>query len=116
MQIPRAWLACVLALAACGGKKSDDKASGSDKAAKPGDADDNQPLGGVKDGKIIGRTGSDIAMLPLDADLIGGLNVQQLQLGGLWKEFVIPMIMKDPSKLEQFKTKCGFDPFTTIKS
>lgn len=115
MQIPRAWLACVLALAACGGKKSGDKAAGSGSTTTVA-ADDNEPLGGVKDGKIIGRTGNDIAMLPLDADLIGGLNVQQLQLGGLWKEFVIPAIMKDPAKLEEFKTKCGFDPLATIKS
>ncbi len=115
MQIPRGWLVCVLALplAACGGKKSDDKATGSDKVVAPVD---NEPLGGVKDGKIVGRTGGDIAMLPVDADLIGGLNIQQLQLGGLWKEFVVPMIMKDPTKLEEFKTKCGFDPLQTIKS
>lgn len=114
MQIPRVWLACVLALASCGGKKSDDKPAGSDTtAAKP---DDNEPLGGVKDGKIIGRTGSDIAMLPLDADLIGGLDIQQLQLGGLWKQFVLPAILKDPAKFEEMKTKCGFDPLATIKS
>ena len=120
MQIPRGWLVCALALgvAACGGKKSDDKATGSDKPVGSADkpADDNKPLSGIKDGKIIGVTGDDIAMLPLDGELVGGINFQQLQLGGLWKEFVMPLIMKDQAKVDEFKAKCGFDPFTALKS
>jgi hypothetical protein len=119
MQIPRSLFVVALGLAACGGKKGDDSGGGGSNAGTGKTAqtpDDNQPMGGVKDGKIIGRAGDDVAMLPLDADLIGGVNVQQLQLGGLWKDFVIPMIAKDPKKLEDFKTKCGFDPLATVKS
>ena len=116
MQIQRGWLACALALAACGGKKSDDPAkTGSDKTDKPA-PDDNKPLSGIKDGKIIGITGDDIAMLPIDADLVAGVNFQQLQLGGLWKTFVMPMITKDQAKLDEFKAKCGFDPMTALRS
>ena len=121
MQILRGWLVCALALglgaAACGGKKSDDKATGSDKSGTPDKpVDDTKPLSGIKDGMIIGVTGDDIAMLPTDAELVAGVNFQQLQLGGLWKEFVLPLIVKDQAKLDDFKAKCGFDPLTTLKS
>lgn len=104
--------ACALLVAACGGKK-DDKPSGGDD--KPTKAVEKKPLSKIEGGKITGIYGDDIAMLPTDSDLIGGINLEQLQMGSLWKTMVQPMIAKKQGDLDTFKTKCGFDPSTAIK-
>lgn len=104
--------ACALLVAACGGKKDDKPAGGDDKPAK---GVDKKPLSKIDGGKITGIYGDDIAMLPTDSDLIGGINVEQLQSGALWKAMVAPMIASKQGDIDQFKTKCGFDPTTAIK-
>jgi hypothetical protein len=67
------------------------------------------PTGGATD---------DLSLLPVDSEAVMGINFAQLQTSMLWKKFVEPQMMKGdfPSKLAQFKSKCGFDPMTAIKS
>ena len=66
----------------------------------------------------IGSVGDDLSLLPVDSEAVMGINFSQLQSSALWKKFVEPQMMKGdfPSKLAQFKTKCGFDPMAAIKS
>lgn len=67
------------------------------------------PTGGATD---------DLSLLPVDSEAVMGINFSQLQSSSLWKKFVEPQMMKGdfPSKLAQFKDKCGFDPMGAIKS
>src|SRR5512139_1453396 len=82
-------------------------------AEKPGDKTDSKaavaPSGGAAD---------DLSLLPVDSEAVMGINFAQLQSSALWKKFVEPQMMKGdfPSKLAQFKGKCGFDPMTAVKS
>lgn len=66
----------------------------------------------------IGTPGDDLSLLPVDSEAVMGINFAQLQSSALWKKFVEPQMMKGdfPSKLAQFKSKCGFDPMTAITS
>jgi hypothetical protein len=62
--------------------------------------------------------GEDLALLPVDSEIVMGLNFAQLQQSSLWKQFVEPMMMKGDfqTKLTEFKTKCGFDPLSAVKT
>ncbi len=53
----------------------------------------------------IGSVGDELSLLPVDSEAVMGINFE-------------PQMMKGdfPSKLAQFKTKCGFDPMAAIKS
>jgi len=61
---------------------------------------------------------SDLALLPVDAELVMGVNFSQVQQSALWKQFVEPMLLKGDAavKLGELKARCGFDPMTAVKS
>jgi hypothetical protein len=61
-------------------------------------------------------SGDDLSLLPVDSDIVMGLNVAQLQESALWKQFAPKLMEKAGPGLAQFKAACGFDPMTTIKS
>jgi hypothetical protein len=69
-------------------------------------------------GKAQVATGDDLSLLPVDSEVVMGLNFAQLQTSELWKQFVEPQLMKGDvqQKLGEFKAKCGFDPMSAIKS
>ena len=60
----------------------------------------------------------DLAYLPADSEMVMGVNFAQIQQSALWKQFVQPMMMKGDvkAKLDEFKSVCGMDPMTTVKS
>lgn len=61
----------------------------------------------------------DLTLLPVDSELVLGINVAQVQQSALWKEFVQPKILASGdfnTKLADFKQKCGFDPMTAVQS
>ena len=62
--------------------------------------------------------GGDLALLPVDSEVVIGLNFAQLQKSALWQKFVAPAMMKpeQQKKLEEFKAKCGFDPMASVQS
>ena len=92
---------------------SDKKATDSKVAEKPADTKTDKP--GVAP---TGQAADDLSLLPVDSEAVMGINFAQLQSSALWKKFVEPQMMKGdfPSKLAQFKGKCGFDPMAAIKS
>ena len=63
-------------------------------------------------------TGDDLSLLPVDSEVVLGLNFAQLQTSALWKKFVEPQLMKGDTqaKLAEFKTKCGFDPMASVST
>ncbi|MBA3542008.1 MAG: hypothetical protein H0T79_20500 [Deltaproteobacteria bacterium] len=61
-------------------------------------------------------TGDDLSLLPANSEIVLGINFQQLQASPLWKQFVEPQMMKDMSKIEEFKAKCGFNPLESVQT
>ena len=65
-----------------------------------------------------GAANADLALLPVDSELVLGLNFQQLQASALWKQFVQPMMMQGDvqKKMAEFQALCGFDPMSAVKT
>ncbi|HET9623484.1 MAG TPA: hypothetical protein VFP84_19060 [Kofleriaceae bacterium] len=108
-----------LAVAGTACKKDDKKADTAtgDKAADKGDKAADK--GGDKPGAMPKATGDDLSLIPLDSELVLGLNFAQLQSSALWKQFVEPMMLSNADMVKdmgEFKAKCGFDPLLAIKS
>ncbi|MBA3397585.1 MAG: hypothetical protein H0T89_33485 [Deltaproteobacteria bacterium] len=60
----------------------------------------------------------DLDLLPVDSELVLGVNWGQLQASPLWKKFVEPEMLKDKDftqGMAQFKDRCGFDPFLAVQ-
>ncbi len=130
LRIRHGWLVAALAISfsasAC--KKDEKKAPATGGDVKPADKPTDKPAEKPADpgmGAIpaavtqgVNPNASDLALLPVDSEIVLGLNFAQLQKSALWKKFAEPMMMKGDtqSKLAEFKDKCGFDPMTSIKS
>jgi hypothetical protein len=58
----------------------------------------------------------DLSLLPVDSELVGGLDFQQLQASQLWKAFVGPMMAKNDVQKEmaEFQAQCGMDPMKVV--
>ena len=79
--------------------------------------------GGDSAGGGKGKSGNaansaDLSLLPLDSELVLGINFSQVQQSALWKQFVEPKLMSGDAqkKFAEFKENCGFDPMTSLKS
>jgi hypothetical protein len=86
-------------------------------ACKKKDADTGQGSGAPGAVKKDAPQG-DLGLIPVDSEAVIGVNWGQLQSSGLWKQFVEPEMKKDADfmkNMESFKTRCGFDPMTTVK-
>jgi hypothetical protein len=108
-------LGLTLGVAGTACKKDDKKADSAtgDKGDKSADKADDKP------GAMPKSTGDDLSLIPLDSELVLGLNFAQLQSSGLWKQFVQPMVLSNAEMVKdmaEFKAKCGFDPLLVIKS
>ncbi|HEX2687267.1 MAG TPA: hypothetical protein VHN14_11645 [Kofleriaceae bacterium] len=109
VRIRHGWFVVVLGLGlafvtAC---KKDDSAA--DKAGGKGGQSG-------KSGKS--SSGEDLSLLPVDSEVVLGINVAQVQQSALWKQFVEPKLVSGEAqkKLAEFKDKCGFDPMTSVKT
>lgn len=109
------WLAAIAALGLAAGacKKNDNKAgTGSGSATTttttPGDKTSATPVA------VAG--GDDLALLPVDSEMVMGLNFAQLQQSALWKQYAPKLMEKAGGDLAEFKAACGFDPMDAIKS
>jgi len=73
---------------------------------------------GGKSGAGNAVFGEDLALIPRDSEVVLGINVSQVQQSGLWKKFVEPALMTGDAmrRISDFKTKCGIDPMTAVKS
>lgn len=116
VRIRHGWLVAALALsvgaAAC---KKDENKTAPAATATGGGATATAPAAG---GAPAAATGDDLSLLPVDSEVVLGLNFSQLQKSALWQKFVQPQLMKDEAqkKLAEFQTKCGFDPMAAISS
>jgi hypothetical protein len=124
------WLVAALAIGLAGGAcKKDDAAKPADKTAdttKPADKTTDKPAdpGMAKPAdKMVASTpsvnanASDLALLPLDSEVVMGLNWAQLQKSELFTKFVAPKLKESiGTKLDSFKEACGFDPFDAVQS
>jgi hypothetical protein len=98
-----------LALALVAACSKDEKKS----ASAPGDktAEKGAPSGST-------AAVDDLTLLPLDSELVLGINFAQVQQSPLWKQFIEPKMMSADvqGKLAEFKAKCDFDPMASFKS
>ncbi len=58
----------------------------------------------------------DLSLLPVDSEMVGGLDFQQLQASQLWKQFVGPMLAKNDvqKQMAEFQAECGVDPMKIV--
>jgi hypothetical protein len=58
----------------------------------------------------------DLSLLPVDSEIVAGLDFQQLQASALWKEFVEPQLASGTFKkdFDEVKQTCGFDPMKSV--
>jgi len=109
LRIRHGWLVVLLAVSAVSACKKDEKSDptasgpGGDKASSATAAAD------------------DLSLLPVDAELVVGINASQIQQSALWKQLVEPAMEKaraqhKMTKINDIKDKCGFDPTTAVKS
>jgi hypothetical protein len=109
------WLAAIAALGLAAGacKKNDNKAgSGSGATADKSTTGDK----GDKATPVAVAGGDDLALLPVDSEMVMGLNFAQLQQSALWKQFSPALMAKMSSGLADFKAACGFDPIEAVKT
>lgn len=119
VRIRSGWLVVVLALglgaSAC--KKNDDK-----KGDQPATGDKMAETGGLPALDKGGATpvavgGDDLSLLPVDSEVVIGINFAQLQSSSIWKQFVAPKLATaDLAGMQKFKALCGFDPLESLKS
>jgi hypothetical protein len=112
VRIRHGWLVVVLGLAVALGACKKDEKSGNATAGKSADKAGQAGL------SANAASGDDLSLLPLDSELVLGLNFSQVQQSALWKQFVQPKLMSGDvqRKLTELKDSCGFDPMTAIKS
>lgn len=58
----------------------------------------------------------DLSLLPVDSELVAGLDFQQLQSSALWKSLVEPQLSKGDVKkfFDEFKGECGVDAMKVV--
>jgi len=121
VRIRTGWLVTALALSISAGacKKSENKADTSAApSTKPGATPAEKPAAGGAAAPASAAAGDDLGLLPVDSEMVMGLNFASLQKSPLWKKFVEPQLLKDDAqkKLTEFKDKCGFDPMSAVTS
>jgi len=100
LRIRHGWVVALLAVSAVTACKKDDKSDIAAAVGGPGGA-------GASAGK---SSGDDLSLLPVDAELVVGINVGQIQQSAKARD------QHKMGKLNDVKEKCGFDPSTAIKS
>lgn len=100
-------------------KKSSEKPADT-AAEKPADKQaEVAPVDKAAPAKVKQATNSDdLGKLPIDSDMVLGVNVAGIQSSPLWKDVLAPRVMSADAvaKLDEFKQKCGIDPLAVVKS
>ena len=116
VRIRSGWLVAIVALSlgvgtAC--KKSDDK-----KGESPTTADKmSEKMPGMPGAADKGAaSGDDLSLLPVDSEMVIGINFAQLQQSALWKQVAPKSKDKMAKNLSDIKAACGFDPLDAFKS
>ncbi|MDB4955958.1 MAG: hypothetical protein JWO36_3527 [Myxococcales bacterium] len=121
VRIRTGWLVVVagLALGVSGCKKNDEKKSDQpttgDKTTESKSGADNSQAVSAAVSAVAGNA-DDLSLLPVDSEMVLGLNFAQLQQSALWKQYSPKIMDKMASGLAEFKAACGFDPMEAVKS
>jgi hypothetical protein len=100
-----------LALTLAGCNKEQQKSTGGDKTAEKGDKPGVTPTG--PSGAV-----DHLTLLPLDSEIVLGINFAQVTQSSLWKQFIEPRMMTGElqTQMATFKTKCDLDPMASFKT
>ena len=111
----RRWLVVALALAAC--SKDEPKPTPapaptpiSPPTPAPTPEKVQQPAPPLKQGP----GSADLTLLPVDSELVLGVDFAALSASAVWKQMIEPQVMSASikGKLADYKQKCGYDPMT----
>jgi len=125
-----------LGVVACKKDDAPAKQDESQKHAVPDQKDDPKPPAKVSDNEAPGgpaapaaavplaamvggsnpASNADLQLLPVDSEIIAGLNVSQMQQSALWKQYMAPLVGSVAPTLKSINTACGFDPLVTVTS
>jgi hypothetical protein len=115
VRIRSGWLAAIVAVSLVGAcKKNDNKAGTGSGSAATTTTTTTTTGGGATPVAVAGA--DDLSLLPVDSEMVMGLNFAQLQQSALWKQFSPKLMEKAATGLAQFKAACGFDPLEAVKS
>ncbi len=115
VRIRSGWLAAIVAVSLVGAcKKNDNKAGAGSGSATTTTTTTTTTGGGATPVAVAGT--DDLSLLPVDSEMVMGLNFAQLQQSALWKQFSPKLMEKAATNLAEFKAACGFDPLEAVKS
>ncbi|HSN29504.1 MAG TPA: hypothetical protein VLT45_24620 [Kofleriaceae bacterium] len=115
VRIRSGWLAAIVAVSLVGAcKKNDNKAGAGSGSATTTTTTTTTTGGGATPVAVAGT--DDLSLLPVDSEMVMGLNFAQLQQSALWKQFSPKLMEKAETNLAEFKAACGFDPLEAVKS
>lgn len=113
-------LSLALALLSACKKEEEKKAdpAGSATAEKSGEIGKAMGGGGQPMQQAGAQPSADLDMIPVDSEVVAGLNFAQLQQSAIWQKSIMPRLAKGDflAKLGEFKSTCGFDPMVAIKT
>ncbi len=118
VRIRHGWLVAALALGfATSACKKEEKKPPAGPGAIPGMAE-KPGAPGATPGAPGGVSATDLGLLPVDSEVVMGINFAQIQKSALWKKFVEPQLLKPDvqEKLTNFKNTCGIDPMASLSS
>jgi hypothetical protein len=112
------WLAAIAALGLAAGacKKNDNKAGTGSGSSTTTTATTTTTGDKTSATPVAVAGGDDLALLPVDSEMVMGLNFAQLQQSALWKQYSPKLMEKVAGNLADFKAACGFDPMEAFKS
>jgi len=115
VRIRSGWLAAIAAVGLVTGacKKNDDKTAHTGSGTTT--TTTTTTSGGTPTPVAVAGA-DDLALLPVDSEMVMGLNFAQLQQSALWKQFSPKLMEKAASGLAEFKVACGFDPLEAVKT
>ncbi len=67
------------------------------------------------DARAEAASADELAFLPLDAELVFGLDARQLFASPLWRHFEPRLRSEIGGSLRELEAACGFDPFATMR-
>ena len=99
-------------------KKADPAGGSGATAEKGGEIGKALGGGGQPMQQVSGQAAADLDMIPVDSEVVAGLNFAQLQQSAIWQKSIMPKLAKGDflAKLGEFKSTCGFDPMVAIKT
>ncbi|MBV8758564.1 MAG: hypothetical protein JO257_14860 [Deltaproteobacteria bacterium] len=115
VRIRSGWLAAIVAVSLVGACKKNDNKAGTGSGATTTTTTTTTTAGGGATPVAVAGT-DDLSLLPVDSEMVMGLNFAQLQQSALWKQFSPKLMEKAATGLAQFKAACGFDPLEAVKN